>query len=547
MATGYQLPIGGVPNGSGGVTGGVDYGHGAGYNCSFESVQIQRSIRHRGSQMQCRVTIANKAIARPKSLQNIVLVNLNTGLNEFGGIIQQVDQFDTGQPGVVDYQLTCSDYTRWLDHFPGGATVYVNLIVSDLVKALIADWVTTSQTSLGPQGPSVPLTVNHVNPVHVTIAQYSPNYLPISQAIDQIAQMVGAIWFIDANADLWFLLPDSSLASTGTLLNAPLPLNTTPFQYCDQTTTHIDPSTGLPTLTTLAVGTIPILDLDNDVVNYRDCKISENASLLITATIVTGYLAPNTTQSVESPAGTGAAYNKNLKGDGTTVLFPLNYLDAFPIDPTDTTNLIVTATFSGILTTFTRGAGNLLQDLNPGQPTSAPTAPPLYCWVSSIVGSVRFNQAPDNATNITVTYYNMAPASDLSPITTGLQTIVAAREGFGTGYYFDSLVNSALTSPILPTQSLTPWQAAELIDLARYGIIKESAEFHSYTTGWFPGQIFGLVSTLRGDIATNADTLFTGWGQSLAVKMIVAETDVTINNDLTMDHHIVASNSLYGL
>lgn len=543
MATGYQLIIGGVPNGSGGVTGGTDYST----YCSFESVQIQRSIRHRGSQMQCTVTINSKAIARPLSLQNIVLVNKNTGTNEFGGVIQQVDQVPTGNPNVYDYQLTCSDYTRWLDHFPGGATVYVALTVDALVKQLIADWVTTSQTSLGPAGPSVPLTTVHVNPVNVSIAVYSPNYLPISQAIDQIAQMVSAVWFIDSNADLWFLLPDTSLSSTGTLLNAPLPLNASPFQYCDQGTTHIDPGTGLPTLTTLATGTIPILDLDNDLTNYHDLKLSENASLLITATVATAYQAPNTTQTAESPAGTGAAYNKNLKGDGTTVLFPLNYIAAFPLNAADTTNLIVTATFGGILTTFTRGAGNLFQDLNPGQPTSTPSAPPIYCWVSSLVGSVRFNQAPDNNTNITVTYYNMAPSSDLMPITTGLQTIVAAREGYGTGYYFDVLVNSALTSPILPTQSITPWQAAELIDLARYGRIKIQADFHSYTAGWFPAQIFGLVSTLRGDTTTGADQVFTGWGSSIAMKLYVVSVDSVIVSDSVIDHHVVAANTVFGL
>jgi hypothetical protein len=543
LATGWSLQIG--PHGAL-----IDY---SAYTDAF-SWRCSRSTRHRGATANARIVIPNKAVVRPKCLNECVLVDRSTGQRHFGGIVQRVEQsIVTGRQslpspepnsGAYEYALSIADYTRWLDHIPtplgkdyaGGVSTYI----TDIVLAIFADCVTqTGTVSWGVPGPACPLTASydvdrsgvvrggHVShDITVQITSYAPNGQSVSSAFDDLAKLVDAIWYVDINGDLWFVNPDSTLLST-----APLPVQS--HTYYEQDFIGYGPRGPV---------SLPTLDVDNDTTNYSDLRVAEDASNITTGCSPIGFVPVSDVVLTEGPASLGVpgqTVNPRLVGDGTTNFFPLSN---DPVDPAHTTVTV------GGTKVYSVGNGNMKTEYVDGQPGDGNTAD--WCYVCTTNFGIRFGQAPANGAVIRVDYNWYGPPTFQTIIAGNLASIVAAREGFGPGYYWQTLDRSQDKIPWAPHEvPVTPWVAAAQILLHRYARIKILATFNSYTKGWAPGQTFFLLSANRGDNAAvpTADAQFTGWGTTLLVKMYVTQTEESIVNDSRLLTRVEACSDLFGL
>jgi hypothetical protein len=485
----------------------------------FDSWRIEGSIRHLGSQASCTVILPRGSLPRPKGFQQIVLRWDSPPIFLFGGIITRVDQHPTGNPDVYAYELTCVDYTRWLDHIPAGAGAYTGT-ADAVVRQLIQDWVNpgTLAANLGLPAVAAPIDTQGVQSIPVTIYGFNPNYLPVSQCIDQIAKMVEAVWYVDPLGSLVFANPDS------TYLFAPLPVES--FSYFDQGRQQT------------VTEQLPVLHADTELpppagnISYYDLILSEDISGTISGVTVKDYFAVTTQPVTENNQN-----NAKLVGDGMTRFFPLYNR---PVDPAHTTVTVGNKVYSV-------ANHNLKTEYVDGDPAN-PTADD-WCFVCSTNQGIRFNQPPANGQGITVTYQYYEPGFDLQTVP-ALASIIAAREGFGGGYYLDVISDPNLTAPISLTDGTPPWLAAEQIRLNRYARIKLYADFHVRLFGgagiWLPGMVFGIVSSQRGDTADSADTAWTGWGTTFRNKFYTVQTEVTLLNEFWYDVHVIAATDIWG-
>jgi hypothetical protein len=555
---GWQCLIGGQM-----AQGGIVVGNFLDYSAyvDFPSVRIFLTNRQRGSHATMKMTITNKAITRPKAFQMVTVINLNNNTNLFAGIIQIVDQ-DEVNATTYEYTLTCSDLTRWLDHFPAGIVRQYPLVATDTlditVKNIILDWVnpgTQVPQSYGPAQPFVPVYTNtHVKTVGVTLLYYNPSFIPVSQAIDYLARIGNCVWFIDANADLWFV------PATDASLYAPIDTLTSVTFYDQQQRLNV------------SYTNFPVLDADNDALippyNYRDLKLTEDGSTSISAVLVRGFQESGTVFATESPTSTTDA-NVRLVGDGVSTTFGLNLV---PVNNVTTTTpasyMTVTATINGSVITYNSINANIKIEYVDGQPSDVNT-PTNLCYINTAGQSIRFNGptkgrksgegvgagtgaygAPDYGTNITVVYYYYIPGywPQFLPSGSGtpISTVIQGRENYGGGIYMDLISDSSLTTPISLNDGTPQWLAAVNLDFARYGLLRLQARFHSRITGWYPGQVFAITSVNRGDTVDNADTGFTGWGTTFTNRFFVNEVNISIVNDTSIDNEIKASSNIWG-
>lgn len=140
---------------------------------------------------------------------NEVTITLASGTKIFGGVITSV--ILQKQPtGVVEYGITCSDYTYILDRFLAHRSYSA---MTD--AAIIYDLITRYCIGLGIT------TTNVVS--GVTINSIKFNYIQLSQVLRKIATLTGRNWYIDYDKDIHYF---------------PLVTNAAPFNITSSTTTY---------------------------------------------------------------------------------------------------------------------------------------------------------------------------------------------------------------------------------------------------------------------------------------------------------------------
>ncbi len=515
------------------LCGGVDYST---YS-PYDSWRVNSSARHRGSTASGVIDIYNKAVERPKCFQEVRLLHVASGTTLFGGVILDVEQEEIG-PLLFRYRVSCIDYTKWLDHIPIGALTYPRTATpgtaDQCVYEMIRDWVTTSVTvdPFGIPAPSisVPLTAlpvvptaysasggGRIYPSNIAVYGYTPNFIYVSQAIDYIAKLADAVWFIDYDKVFWFA--DAEVARVNGILNGPMVASTQ--TYYDQTYMGGGAVRGSVTVS------LPTIDADNphsyvppavaaanpQRTTYRKLKIRESAANTISGIHLKDYSEVSTAAAVEGPAtrvsGTNTTPNQKLIGDGFTKWFPLYNQ---PVDPAHTTVQVYTP--GGALDktyTATDPTYKIKTEYVDGQPNQVTADDWVFVCTSNY--GIRFTQAPADLKEIVVTYNYYSPAQNPENIA-ALAAEIAAREGYGSGWYYSVLGGSEFTSPVSLTDGTPYWFASQQIQLKRFGRFKYLASFESLLDGWRPGQQFFLVSANRGQ-KTGTGTYPT-WGNPVA-------------------------------
>ncbi len=134
---------------------------------------------------------------RPQTGQEIIITD-ETPARIFAGTIDTVRQRPWGAAGLL-YELQCVDYTQLLDRHLV-ARVYTNQTAGAMIRDIIAqDCAGEGLTTVGVQdGPLVD--------------KATFNYVPASQAIQEIVSLVGYAWYVDYGKDVHVFARDANLA-----------------------------------------------------------------------------------------------------------------------------------------------------------------------------------------------------------------------------------------------------------------------------------------------------------------------------------------------
>lgn len=197
---------------------------------------------------------------RPQAGNEVVFTN--AGVREFAGVIVSTEE-ELENPDILRYAVTCKDYTQFFDHHLVQAT-YPSQAADLTVKDIVTNFANRS---------GVTFTTANVDPSFILPAQTFP-YMPPSEAIKQLADLLEWLFFIDYNKDVHFRALES--------MASPLPGN--------------------------------LLLADSDVSSYHDLRLSEDISQLKNRIFLRGFSTRSTTQKTFQ-----------FTGDGVTTWFPLGY------------------------------------------------------------------------------------------------------------------------------------------------------------------------------------------------------------------------------
>lgn len=390
----------------------------------MESVSVDLDIAAQQPRAQFDVVIWNQAITRPKAGQEAVFLAAD-GTREFGGIILQVEETEM-EPTIMRYSCTCGDYTRWFDRHLVRAT-YESQPANQLIESIVASYVNTA-------GNSRTFTTQNVQAAPETpLMQFY--YMPPSQALSQLAQMLGWGWFIDSYRDLHFYQSQT--------FTSPLPDNLL----------NADDLYDNPSLAT------------SDLPNWVDLTIGEDVSQLKNRCFVIGvYIAQQ------------QLFSETHLGDGVTTVFPMAYMA-----PADLTRITVTVNGTPYNIALDQVQGQ------PGGPCDAGTA-----YVNFDQQTVRFCSAPASAASIVFGYYPMGLSVPWRE-DPAAQVFMASRDGTD-GIYEYSRMDPSLSAE-LPTLA---YERAQMT-LNKYAYPYLTFSFTSFLQGWFPGQWFNFSSARRFD------------------------------------------------
>ncbi len=115
----------------------------------------------------------------------------------FGGIIVRQEAQVLNYPNV-QYSIECMDYTRLLDQHLVAET-YENMTINAIIADIVNNW-----------APAGILNTNVDEPTVLSYIQF--NYEPVSHCLKQLADAVGADWYIDYYKTLYFKQPSASAA-----------------------------------------------------------------------------------------------------------------------------------------------------------------------------------------------------------------------------------------------------------------------------------------------------------------------------------------------
>lgn len=364
-------------------------------------------------------------ITRPKAGQDVVFYN-TVGGREFGGILLNVTEEEI-QPNYMVYHCACGDYTKWFDRHLVNNTYQANITVQQLVSDIVQTYVNTP-------GNTRTFTTNNVQSyptVPLPLLQFV--YLPPSQVMGQIVQMLGWGWYIDFNRDI-------NLFSTENFIS-PLPNNTL----------DVDDLFDNPSLPSSQYG------------NWVNFTIEEDVSQLKNQVYITGiYIADQ------------ALYTQNTVADGQTTTFTLNYEP-----PNDVSQ--ITVAVNGVQ----QQIGLEFIDSTPGGTCEANTV-----YVNFSGQTARFCTAPPNGATVSITYYPLT-ATAVMQNNPQAQQYMASIDGTDGVYEYNRLDPSL--SGELPTLATTRAQ----MTLTKYAYPVVSGTFTSWLGGWRVGQYFYLQTQRR--------------------------------------------------
>lgn len=139
---------------------------------------------------RCSFKIRNTHGFVPQVGREVIITD--NGTRVFGGIIVRRSQ-ESPAFGIIEFLIECTDYTRALDQHLV-AEVYNNTSIEDIIADLLANWAPAGFTGTQVDAPTI-----------IDAIQFK--YEPVSTCLEQLANIVGADWYVDYYKDLFFKDP----------------------------------------------------------------------------------------------------------------------------------------------------------------------------------------------------------------------------------------------------------------------------------------------------------------------------------------------------
>ncbi|KKK58019.1 hypothetical protein LCGC14_3048650, partial [marine sediment metagenome] len=121
----------------------------------------------------------------------------NDGIKIFGGIIIKVTQ-RIQQYKILFFDVECEDYTRLLDR-----KLVINSYKNQTIQEIIEDINNNFLTGF---------TINNVTGGSREVAYIAFNYIPVSQALQRLADLISFDWYVDFDKDIHFFAKETSFA-----------------------------------------------------------------------------------------------------------------------------------------------------------------------------------------------------------------------------------------------------------------------------------------------------------------------------------------------
>jgi hypothetical protein len=144
-------------------------------------------------------------------------INGNTQLI-FGGTLVTIEPIVSGGL-VLYYQCTAMDWGYLLDSLVVKKN-YAGMDPHDIVVDIIEHFT--------PSGAG--FTTNHVQVGAFLVSTMQFNYMPVSKALQKLAQQIGWDWYIDPNKDVHFYFAEGNVGSSSEILPAPIVIDDTSGQ-----------------------------------------------------------------------------------------------------------------------------------------------------------------------------------------------------------------------------------------------------------------------------------------------------------------------------
>lgn len=135
----------------------------------------------------------------PKVGQEVIVTDTDS-TKIFGGIITKFDQVAKDYK-ILDYNITCNDFGRFLSRFLVNQS-FTDQTIAQIINTIFVD------KGLNTAG----FTQNNVNGENV-VAFISFKYEPVDSVLSQLADLINFDWYVDYDKDLHFIAKSDELAS----------------------------------------------------------------------------------------------------------------------------------------------------------------------------------------------------------------------------------------------------------------------------------------------------------------------------------------------
>jgi len=461
--------------------GGIDYTH----YTDISSVRVDNNVVMTSDSATITIQLDGE-LNRPFAGQEFIwsTVDATTGVEisrDFGGVVVQVKETTDG-PSLI-YNVIIKSYDHWFDRHlvvDWFSQYYVAGTRTQLLSIVPADSANLNDTVSNGNGDGIinrivtkycpGFTCNNVVPTATQVVPQYFNYTKPSAALKAIADQLEYGYYIDYYKDVHFY-PFEQLKS-------PLPNN--------------------------------VLDVDNDLVNYGELLIIEDAQQVYNRIFLrgfktrsSGYLNLSFTADSSTIQWSLGYRVSSIKGDIKVAVFPT--MSAYTSDTSfQTTGTPVNGTLMIMKKDIVDGA--------PNQPGASTTAYIHYTQHLLRIPNYNGTNIPiPTGSVIGAHFYYMKDVVYMGQDVQA-QTTVGKTEGTD-GIYEYSHEDKALTNSTIAA----PQSKAQLL-VQKYGVPQITGTFESFLSGWKAGQMFTLVTRKRMG--------------GLSAKMYVLRVTKTIVNNI---------------
>lgn len=118
----------------------------------------------------------------------------NDGTKIFGGIIIKITQ-GASDYKVIEYEVECEDYARLLDR-KLVADTFSNQTIGSIIQSIATNYLSSD------------FDINNVVGVDKIISYIAFNYIPVSQCLQQLADLINYDWYVDYDKSIHFFAKD---------------------------------------------------------------------------------------------------------------------------------------------------------------------------------------------------------------------------------------------------------------------------------------------------------------------------------------------------